>query len=217
MTVSTDRSGYCSGEAIHINVDVENHSKRIIVEIRPSLKQTIVFYGNPEWHGLFRSLVLSRLSSKTYKTDKIIKTITTPADAQTMLLPVLLTVPTTTSSTCSSIQVFYMLDVILVIRNALDLHVEFPIVIGTIPFRGPNINANPALSHPHFNKPAQESSNLNLLNKCTLDLMRTLKEICTTLHCMAMLMLLLIEDCITLFYKYMLCYIIKNFKNCGNV
>ena len=161
MTVSTDRSGYCSGESICINVDVENHSKRRIVEMQASLKQTIVFYGNPEWHGLFRSLVLSRLSSKTYKTDKIIKKIAIPADAQTMLLPVPLAVPTTTSSICSGIQVFYTLDVILVIRNALDLHVEFPIVIGTIPFRGPNINANPALSHPHFNRPAQERSNLN--------------------------------------------------------
>ena len=144
LTVSTDRSGYCSGESIRINVDAENHSNRRIVEIRASLKQTKMFYGNPQWHGLFRSLVLSRLPPKTYRTEKIIKTIESSVDTQNMLLPIPLTAPTITSSTCSGNQIFYTLDVFLVLRNAWDLHVELPVVVGTIPFRGPNANG-PAL------------------------------------------------------------------------
>ena len=117
LTVSTDGSGYCSGESIHIN---------------------------SQWHGLFRSLVLSRLPPKTYRTEKIIKTIESSVDTQNMLLPIPLTAPTITSSTCSGIQIFYTLDVLLVLHNAWDLHVELPVVVGTIPFRGPNANG-PAL------------------------------------------------------------------------
>ena len=50
MTVSTDRGAYCSGESIRINVDAKNHSSRRIVEIIASLKQAVVFFGDPEWH-----------------------------------------------------------------------------------------------------------------------------------------------------------------------
>lgn len=159
LTVSTDRGGYCSGESICINVEAENHSKRRIIGIQASLKQTVVFYGNPEWHGLFRSIVLSRLPSRTYKMNKIIKEIESSADSQYMLLPVPVTVPTITN--CSSISVYYTLDVCLLLRNALDLHVELPIVIGTIPFRGSNALRVDSASHLHINRQALQRNNLN--------------------------------------------------------
>ena len=141
MTVSTDRSAYCSGESIRINVDTENHSSRRIVEIIASLKQTVVFYGDPEWNGLFRNWILSHLSSETYKIDKIIRTVNSSTSLQNISVPIPVIIPTIID--CSSVQVFYTLKVTLVLRRALDLNVELPIVIGTIPFRGPNTNPAP--------------------------------------------------------------------------
>jgi len=150
MTVSTDRGAYCSGESIRINVDTENHSSRRIVEIIASLKQTVVFYGDPEWHGLFRNLMLSQLSSKTYRIDKIIKTVYSSTNLQNISLLIPLIIPTITG--CNSVQVFYTLKVTLVLRNALDLNVELPIVIGTIPLRGPNTNpAANSVNYPQHN------------------------------------------------------------------
>lgn len=62
MTVKTDRSAYCSGESICINVDYENHSKRRIDGVYATLTQTTAFFGKPEYHGL---LLFTTLYPKT--------------------------------------------------------------------------------------------------------------------------------------------------------
>lgn len=155
MTVMTDRSAYCSGESICISVDYENHSKRRIDGIRANLSQTTEFYGKPEYHGL---LSLTTLYPKiTYGTkNRVIRRVSSSAASENLFLPIPVTTPTITN--CTSIKVFYTLHVYLMINKALDLHVELPIVISTIPFRSPIINA-PHTSGNHHNRVVQGRSN----------------------------------------------------------
>ena len=126
LTISTDRGAYCSGESICIKVDAESYGLRA-VEIRASLKQLTVFWGNRDYRSR---------QTYHYEVSKVIKTIKSSVDSQNMSLPIPITIPTITE--CSSIQMLYALDVVLVLRNERDLHVLLPIVIGTIPFRDPN-------------------------------------------------------------------------------
>jgi len=47
MTVTTDRSGYCSGESIAITVITENFSNRQLEFVQADLKQIVTYHGEP--------------------------------------------------------------------------------------------------------------------------------------------------------------------------
>ena len=132
MTVTTDRSAYCSGESIAITVITENFSKRRIEYVQADLKQTIRFHGEPTLRG--RAVLNVKDSNK--EIINTIQSIKGSADWHNKLMSIPVTVPTVSSS--QIIQVFYTLDVFLYIRNALNLHTKFPIVIGSVPYKGPS-------------------------------------------------------------------------------
>jgi len=125
ITVQTDRCGYCPGESIAINVEVENPNSTAR-NVRAMLKQKIQMCGQPyllNGKALFRDLM--------YKTTiNVIKTIEGPPNWRNKLLAVPITPPTIAK--CRPIKVSYTLEV-----SMNNLCVKLPIVIGTIPYRGP--------------------------------------------------------------------------------
>ena len=129
MAVTTDRGAYCSGESIAITVITENFSKRRIEYVQADLKQIIRFHGEPTFHG-------RAVKDSNKEIINTIQSIKGTADWHNKLMSIPVTVPTVSSS--QIIQVFYTLDVFLYIRNALNLHTEFPIVIGSVPYKGPS-------------------------------------------------------------------------------
>ena len=132
MTVTTDRGAYCSGESIAITVITENFSNRRIEYVQADLKRTIHFHGKPTYRGR----AIDNVDDSTNYITNIIQTIRGTADWHNKLLPIPVTVPTVFDT--QIIQVFYTLDVFLYIRNALNLHTIIPIVIGSIPYKGPS-------------------------------------------------------------------------------
>jgi len=130
MNVTTDRGAYCSGESIAITVITENFSSRQIRHVEAYLKQTLRFHGEPTQNG--RAML--NASNVTREITETIQSIKGPADWHNKLMSIPVTVPTITSS--QIIQVTYALDVYLSIRNAISLHTNIPIVIGSIPYKG---------------------------------------------------------------------------------
>lgn len=58
------------------------------------------------------------------------------------------TVPTTLMGVCRLVQIYYTLTVCLEFeKSGEDLHINFPITIGTVPFRIPNSNLQPHIGY----------------------------------------------------------------------
>ena len=132
MTVTTDRGAYCSGESIAITVVTENFSNRRLEYVQANLKQTIRFHGKPTYDG--RAVL--NLNDSTKNITKVIQTIRGAVDWHNKQMPIPITVPTITSN--QVLQVSYSLDILLSIQHASNLNIEIPIVIGTIPYKGPS-------------------------------------------------------------------------------
>lgn len=129
LTATTDRGAYCPGESIAVSVTIENYgNKRKAQIVQAVLKQTVTYHGKPTYDDQ----VVNYLPPKSSSCSKVIRKIEGCADWYNKLLPIPVTVPTISS--CHVIEVSYTLEVSLLHRHAL--HVEIPIVIGTIPFKG---------------------------------------------------------------------------------
>jgi len=128
LTVTTDRGAYCAGESIAVSVTVESYGRKKAQVVQASLKQTVTYHGTPTYD----EQVVHHLPPKSSSFSKVIKKIDGCADWHNKLLPVPATVPTIVN--CRAIEVSYTLEVSLLQHHAL--HVEIPIVIGTVPFKG---------------------------------------------------------------------------------
>ena len=128
MTAKIDRGGYCAGESIAISVEAQNHSIIKMNRIRATLKQKVVYKG----------------FSDTKTENKIIHRIEGPGIARRGIskwTDELLTIPPTSPSitTCRCIKLSYTLTITVGIPGVRDLHVDIPIKIGNVPFRGVRI------------------------------------------------------------------------------
>ena len=146
LSAKTDRGGYCPGESIAITTEAENHSRRRITAVRATLKQIVTYHAQ----------------GNSYHDHKVIQRIEGPgiepggtSNWSNELLPIPPTAPCISS--CRIIQLSYVLIITLGIPWATDLHVEIPVIIGNVPYKGrqavPN-NHPPAqnyhsLSEPH--------------------------------------------------------------------
>ena len=130
LTATTDRGAYCSGESIAVSVTIESHAKRKAQIVQASLKQRITYHGTPTYDDR----IVHYLPPKSFNCSKVIKKIEGRANWHNRLLPIPATVPTIAN--CHAIEISYTLEVSLLQRRAF--HVEIPIVIGTVPFKGPS-------------------------------------------------------------------------------
>ena len=136
MTVTTDRSGYCSGESIAITVITENFSNRQLGSLQADLKQIVRYHGEPTTlHGRYVRNAYTRSKDVITSVSTVIQSIKGAPDWSNKLMCIPVIVPTISNS--QIVQVAYTLDVFLEIHNASNLHTEIPIVIGTIPYKGP--------------------------------------------------------------------------------
>ena len=125
LTATIDRGGYCAGESIAISVEAQNHSNIRMSYVRATLKQTIVYkavYGTKVENKIIRRIEgpgIGRRGTSNWNNE-------------------LLTIPAITPSitTCRCIKLSYTLTVTVGIPGTRDLHVDIPIKIGNVPFRG---------------------------------------------------------------------------------
>jgi len=128
LTATTDRGAYCAGESIAVSVTVENYGRKKAQIVQVSLKQTVTYHGTPTYD----EQIVHHLPPSSSSCSKVIKKIEGRADWYNKLLRIPVTVPTIAN--CHAIEVSYTLVVSLLQRHVL--HVEIPIVIGTVPFKG---------------------------------------------------------------------------------
>ena len=135
LSVTTDRSGYCPGESIAITTEVDNHSNRRITAVRAALKQIVAYYAQGSSHHDHK--VIQRIEGPEIEPGATSNWNNEP-------LPIPPTAPCISS--CHIIQLSYVLIVTLDIPWATDLHIEIPITIGNVPFKGRRaaINTYPA-------------------------------------------------------------------------
>lgn len=133
MLIIIDRSGYCPGEFIAINVKVENQSTKDINAIHASLVQTVKYCG----HCVS---ILQDNHQKTRSVSRIIRRIEgsgIPAEKtghwHNGLLPVPVTSPTADGH--HIINLSYAVDMTLVFDKAGNLNLRVPVTVGTTLFR----------------------------------------------------------------------------------
>ena len=146
LSATTDRGGYCPGESIAITTEVENHSNRRITAVQATLKQIVTYCAQ----------------GSTRQDNKIIQRIEGPgiepgakSNWNNELLPIPPTAPCISS--CNIIQLSYVLIVTLDIPWTVDLHVEVPITIGNVPFKGRQAPINTYPPAQNFYPPSGQS------------------------------------------------------------
>ena len=124
LSVTTDRGGYCPGEAIAISIEAENHSNRRITSVRAALKQVVVYYarGRSRVHNQF----IQRIEGPEIAPGAT-------SNWNNKLLPIPATVPSINS--CRILKLSYVLTVTLFISRDIGPHVAIPVKIGNVPFR----------------------------------------------------------------------------------
>jgi len=138
LSAKTDRGGYCSGESIAITTEAENHSSRRVTVVQATLKQIVVYYAQGD----------------SRHDEKVIQSIEGPgiepggiSNWNNELLPIPPTAPCI--SNFRIINLSYVLITTVAIPMATDLHIQIPITIGNVPFKGgqfiiANTNTYPA-------------------------------------------------------------------------
>uniref|UniRef100_A0A8W7PJX4 Arrestin C-terminal-like domain-containing protein n=1 Tax=Anopheles coluzzii TaxID=1518534 RepID=A0A8W7PJX4_ANOCL len=78
------------------------------------------------------------------------------------------TVPTTTMAVCRLAQIYYTLVACLEFdKSGDDLQINFPITIGTVPFRIPNSNLQPHIGYGKFDRQSSPSFPLHTFPSLT--------------------------------------------------
>ncbi|XP_055030752.2 arrestin domain-containing protein 4 [Misgurnus anguillicaudatus] len=125
LTVSIDRKGYCNGESIPISAEIKNGSSCLVVP-KAAMYQIQTYMANGK-RKIFKHKVASARGNivPSHFSDRW--------SGNVFMIP-----PVCPSILNSDIlKVEYRLAVIVQISGTKNLKVEFPIVIGTIPYRGP--------------------------------------------------------------------------------
>ena len=128
LSVEIPRTGFCIGEVIPLSVNLENGSNRQI-QLSATLQQRVVY--SAQGHHRYGGGRVVRLLSERLQP----RTPTLWSPGENLIIP--LTTETTMTS-CDIIQVAYFLIVSAQIPGAISSSVEFPILIGNVPYRDPN-------------------------------------------------------------------------------
>ncbi|XP_069747009.1 arrestin domain-containing protein 3-like isoform X2 [Narcine bancroftii] len=163
LNAKIERKGYIVGESIQIVAEIENHSSRTVVPKAAIYKTTV-------YHAKSKSKTCSE-SIAEVKGDSILAGQKESRNVMVLKIP---QVPPTLMN-CTIIQMGYSLKVGVSIPGAMNLTVNLPIVIGTIPlhsfggpvsdFNTPHLmdysNVNPALPDGPPVEPGFQVSNRN--------------------------------------------------------
>ena len=153
LTAEIPRTGFCLGEFIPLNVNLENGSNRRI-QLSATLHQRVVYYAEGGHRSYGGGRVVRLLSERLQP-----RTPTLWSPGNKLIIP--LTTETTMTS-CDIILVGYVLKVSAQISGANSLSVEIPILIGNVPRRDPNqasvTDSLPPISVPPVAGPAPYSS-----------------------------------------------------------
>ncbi|XP_014773235.1 uncharacterized protein LOC106871347 [Octopus bimaculoides] len=134
LKATLDRSGYCCGENIRLKAEIQNNSDESVWLVC-KLMQYVQFFINKGVLGLNKDT-----SHKVFEVEgsPVAPFTTARIDdlSQQLQVPVM---PPTLLHVCQNVEIFYSLKVYLHMEKTGDvLHIEFPITIGTVPFRIPN-------------------------------------------------------------------------------
>ncbi|XP_065836711.1 arrestin domain-containing protein 3-like [Oscarella lobularis] len=119
-----DRCGYCPGEAIAISTCVRNFTNREMRGTRARIVQTAEYFAQGSRHKSMREVALTQgVPIQSGLTDEWHnRLMTVPA------------IPPTTLQ-CRIIRITYIVEISVVVPNGVDVTLELPITIGTVPFR----------------------------------------------------------------------------------
>ncbi|GAB1610691.1 uncharacterized protein LOC115223663 [Argonauta hians] len=134
LKATLDRSAYCCGENIRLKAEIHNNSDENVWLVC-RFTQYVQFFINKGVLGLNKDT-----SHKVFEVESQVVapgSVTKVDDLSPQLqVPVM---PPTMINVCQNIEIFYSLKVFLHMEKSGDtLHIEFPITIGTVPFRIPN-------------------------------------------------------------------------------
>ncbi|KAL9706895.1 hypothetical protein quinque_010413 [Culex quinquefasciatus] len=137
---SLDRTAFCCGETLKLKYVVDNQGEET-VKLRVRLVQFCEFFVERGVLGVTKEVQHLVLESKG---DPV-----PPRDHQdtcaSLRIP---TVPTTLMGVSRLVQIYYTLTAYLEFeKSGDDLHINFPITIGTVPFRIPNSNLQPRIGY----------------------------------------------------------------------
>ncbi|KAH3695755.1 arrestin domain-containing protein 3-like [Dreissena polymorpha] len=142
IQATLERSAYCCGEHIRIKTEIQNGNDEPVY-LLCKFVQYVEYYMNKGVLG-----VMKTVSHKVweYQAEAVRPQSCARQDSlqEALQLPVL---PPTMIDVCGLIQIHYMLKLLVLGESSGELmHVQFPITIGTVPFRIPN-GPPPELMH----------------------------------------------------------------------
>lgn len=137
-----ERTAYCSGESIKFKHDIDNETDQG-VRLKLKLMQYVEYFIDRGVLGVTKEVSHPVLE---YRGDTIGAHSRGKCDyLSTLVVPVM---PPTLIGICRLIQIHYTLKVCLEFdKSGEDLHMNFPITVGTIPFRIPNSNQQTQITY----------------------------------------------------------------------
>ncbi|XP_077499011.1 arrestin domain-containing protein 3-like [Amblyomma americanum] len=137
-----ERSAYCCGESLRLKADIDNQSEE---EVRLKLKliQHVEFFIDRGVLGVNKEATHTVLE---YRGDQIHPHTRHKFDSSnSLVVPVM---PPTLVGVCRLMQMYYVLKVwVEMEKSGDDLVMNFPITIGTCPFRIPNSKQEPNIDY----------------------------------------------------------------------
>ncbi|XP_055638835.1 arrestin domain-containing protein 3-like [Toxorhynchites rutilus septentrionalis] len=140
LSCSMDRTAFCCGETLKLKSTIDNQGEES-VKLKVRLVQFCEFFVERGVLGVTKEvqhLVLEHIGE-----------LVTPKNHHDTCANVRIpTVPTTLMGVCRLVQIYYTLTACLEFeKSGDDLHINFPITIGTVPFRIPNSNLQPHIGY----------------------------------------------------------------------
>ncbi|XP_045160241.2 arrestin domain-containing protein 3-like [Mercenaria mercenaria] len=135
IQATLERSAYCSGEHIRVKTEIQNGNDEPVYLLCKFI-QYVEYYMDKGVLGIMKSLshTVWEYQTETVRSNHVQKQDKLQDDLQ---VPV---VPPTLIDVCGLIQIHYMLKLYVVGENSGQMmHVQFPITIGTVPFRIPSM------------------------------------------------------------------------------
>ncbi|KXJ73470.1 hypothetical protein RP20_CCG015794 [Aedes albopictus] len=139
-TCSLDRTAFCCGETLKLKSIIDNQGEDS-VKLKVRLLQFCEFFVERGVLGVTKEVQHLVLEYK----GELVPSRDHQDTCASLRIP---TVPTTLMGVCRLVQIYYMLTACLEFeKSGDDLHINFPITIGTVPFRIPNSNLQPHIGY----------------------------------------------------------------------
>ncbi|KXJ28869.1 arrestin domain-containing protein 3 [Exaiptasia diaphana] len=155
MLVSTDRNAYCPGERIVVTTEIRHLPFTEKYQTIINLIQTVTYKSQSKYRSEYKRLKLLQRSALSSKVDELVVPDVVPS-----------------MRNCGIVSITYQLKVIVARAHhhdtGLDLEVDLPITIATVPLRK---------SHGMINKIVPFSDLNNLLNNKTFVTIKHMSEV----------------------------------------